>query len=193
MAFLEKRGGMLEAERESMIGDEYFYLTETFHALDEKKSLKDFALKCADHFSQMQKNSSLKISRVGYQGMVACLELAGDYAREDKALKVLLATYPNEPTFMWRKARMLRAQKKLDEALVWIQKAETLAYGYNWFSIQLLKAQILLSQKKNAQAEKVIHAALAQVELDSSTESRNQRLVARLRGLEASAREHKQN
>jgi hypothetical protein len=193
LAFLEQRSGPLESERESMIGDEYFYITETFHALGEKQPLNEYARKCADHFLNMQKNSALKISRAGNQGVVACLELAGDFSREEKTLEVLLKTYPNEPTFVWRKARMLRAQKKLDESLIWIKKAEGLAYGYNWFSIQVLKTQILLTQKKNDQAMRVVQEALAKIDLDSSTEGRNQRLVARLRGLESSAREAQRN
>ncbi|MGZ3721440.1 MAG: hypothetical protein ACXVA9_00835 [Bdellovibrionales bacterium] len=193
LAFLEKRTGLQDAERESLLGDEYYYITQTYQTLEEKTALKEFAVKCVDHFEAMQKNSKLKISRSGYQGMVACLELAEAFPREEKVLNALIEAYPNEPTFKWRMARMLRKQKKFDDALVWIAKAETLAYGYNWFSLQLLKAEILLSQKKREEAKQVVQATLAQIQLDSSTESRNQRLVARLRNLQISASEVSQN
>ncbi len=193
VAFLEKRAGLQEVERDSLLGDEYYYITQTYQTLDQKTALKDFAVKCVAHFEAMQKKSSLKISRSGYQGMVACLELAEAFTREEKALKALMEAYPNEPTFQWRMARMMRKQKKFDDAIAWINKAETLAYGYNWFSLQLLKAEILLSQKKRDEAKSVVQSTLAQIQLDSSTESRNQRLVAKLRKLQTSASEVSQN
>jgi len=193
LTFLNKDTKLLPAERESRLGDEYYSIIEIFNALDEKVSVKDFAKQCVDHFEIMQKNSALKLSRASSQGMIACLELAGDFPREENDLKALIEAYPNEPTFLWRMARMRKKQKKFDDALAWIDKAETLAYGYNWFSLQQLKAEVLLSLKKPAEANKVIDTTLAQIQLDPGSETRNQRLVARLRGLQSSSRQLSEN
>jgi hypothetical protein len=193
LTFLNKDSKLSPAERESRLGDEYYSIIEIFNALDEQISVKDFAKQCVDHFEIMQKTSALKLSRASSQGMIACLELAGDFPREEKALKALMAAYPKEPTFLWRMARMRKKQKKLDDALVWIDKAENLAYGYNWFSLQLLKAEVLVSLQKPSEANKVIVTTLAQVQLDPGSETRNQRLVARLRGLQSSSRQLSKN
>ena len=119
--------------------------------------------------------------------MVACLELAKEYSREEATLKVLIGAYPNEPTFLWREARMLRKEKKPEQALEWVDKAEALAYGYNWMSLQMLKANLLLDLKRNEEAKKVVNETLAQVHLEASENDRNQLMVERLRSLQAQA------
>jgi hypothetical protein len=191
--YLTKDQSLKPSEQESRLGDEYYSITEIYRTLDEKVALKDFANACVNHFAAMQKTSALKISRAGNQGMVACLELSDDFQREEKALKTLMEAYPTEPTFLWRMARMRKKQKKFDDAIAWINKAEALAYGYNWFSLQALKAEVLINQKKTADAKRVVSETLAQIHLDPSTESRNQRLVAKLRALEMSSREVSKN
>lgn len=187
LAFLEDRTGLLEAEKESQLGDEYFYLAQVYEAVGDKAGLKEFGQKCVGHFDAMKKKSLLKISRAGQQGMVACLEMVGDYARETQVLNSLIEAYPNEPTFLMRMGRMYRKRKEPTEALTWINKAEALAYGYNWFSIRVLKAQVLLDLKKPKEADQAVVDTLAQVKLTGEKDSRDQSLVARLRGLQMKA------
>ncbi len=183
--FLSKRSDLSEAEKESLLGDEYYYLAEAFSATGDKLATKDFALKCVDHFSAMKKRSFLKISRAGHQGMIACLEQAESYKKEEETLKSLIEAYPTEPTFLSRMARMYRKQKKFAQALPWIERAEAVAYGYNWINLEIMKADTYLELKKSAEAGGVLREALAQLTLDSSLASRNQSLVGKLRGLQA--------
>jgi hypothetical protein len=56
-----------------------------------------------------------------------------------------------------------------------------------------LKAEVLLNLMKPDDARQVVESTLAQIQLDPSTESRNQRLVARLRDLESTARNVSKN
>jgi hypothetical protein len=183
--FLRKRPGLTEAERASALGDEYYYLTEAYQTAGDKAAARNFALKCVEHFDALKQKSFLKISRAGQQGMTACLELAGDFAREERTLRELMKAYPSEPTFMNRMARMYRKQKKYDQALRWIARAEGSAYGYNWFTLQALKTDVLLEMKRQEEARQVVARALAQVVLDGGSGDRNQSLVARLRDLQA--------
>lgn len=189
ISFLSKQPGLFEAEKESQLGEEYYYITQIYQALDDKTALQEFAAKCSERFESMGKNSQLKISRAGSQGLIACYELAGEFAREEKAVNALIDAYPAEPTFLIRKAKMLRRQKKPDLALEMINKAEGLAFGYNWYNLQLLKGETFLDLKKPDKAREVVDATLAQVRLDGSSDLRNQNLVAKLRGLQSRAAE----
>jgi len=189
LSYLGKQTGLFEAEKESQLADEYYYITQIYQALEDKPALREFAKQCAEHFEAMGKGSQLKISRAGSQGLMACFELSGDFAREEKAVDALIQEYPSEPTFLVRKARMLRKEKMPEAALELLNKAEPLAFGYNWYSLQLMKAEVLLDLKKPEQTRQVVETTLAQVRLDSSQDSRNQRLVQGLRGLQSRASE----
>ncbi len=185
LKFLEGRADLTPAEKASALGEDYLYLSEAFQSAGKTNLAKEFALKCVGHFDQMARQSVLKISRAGQQGMVSCLELAGDFGREGKLLKTLLEAYPTEPTFMNRMARMMIKQKKYDKALAWIAKGEAQAYGYNWFMLQGLKVETLLGMKKRSEALNAINGALAQVSLSDEKDARNQSLVAKLRALQS--------
>lgn len=184
---LERENVLYPAEKESRMADEYYYIAEIYQTLKDKVRLKHFAAKCIEHFDAMRSIGLLKISRAGHQGMVACLELSEDFKREEKTLNALIEAYPEEQTFLWRMARMQRKQKKNLAALVTLQKAEKLAYGYNWFTLQILKAELYLDLKKPGEARKVLDKTLAEIQLDTSRDNRNQGLVARLRVVQSRA------
>lgn len=185
LAFLNSRKDLTEAEKSSQMAEDFLYFSEALQLAGDKAEAKAFARKCAGYFDVLGQKSVLKISRAGQQGMVACLEMAGDFAREEQVLKQLVSAYPTEPTFMSRMARMFRKQKKYDQALTWLEKAERQSYGYNWFSLQALKVDVLLDLRRAKEARKVIAGALAQVSLGGGRDSRNQGLLAKLRGLQA--------
>ena len=187
LIFLSRKTGLFEAEKESQLGEEYYYITQIYQTLDDQAALKDFSARCTERFEAMGKGSLLNISRAGSQGMIACLELGGDFSKGEKTIDSLIAAYPTEPTFLLRKARMMRKQKKPDAALEWLNKAETFAFGYNWYSLQLLKGELYLDLKKPDQTRQVVEATLAQVRLESTRDSRAQSLVERLRGLQSRA------
>jgi tetratricopeptide (TPR) repeat protein len=189
--FLEQSGSLTAAEQASRLGDEYYYLSNVYSAIGQKAQARAFARRCVKRFDDMQAKSVLPASRAGQQGMVACLELAGDYSRATKILAHLVEVYPNEPTFLLRMARLMRKQKKSDLALKWIDRAEKVSYGYNWYRARLLKADTLLQLKKVKEANELLNQTLAKVTLDSDRESRNQVIVSRLRGLQAKVQEMK--
>jgi thiol-disulfide isomerase/thioredoxin len=189
LEFLAKRPGLTQAERASWLGEEYTYLTDVYQMLGRKTEEQKLARDCVKSYDRLApaapSTGLLKVSRAAHQGQVTCLELAGRYSEAEAVLKPLIAAYPSEPTFLTRMARVLRREKKLAPALVWIGKAEEVAYGYNWFSTELLKADILIELKRGGEAASVIDAALGRVNLDSTQDSRDQAVVARLRGLQA--------
>ena len=191
LAFLNTRKDLTNAEKASQMAEEFLYFSEALQLAGDKLEAKAFARKCAGHFDVLGQKSVLKISRAGQQGMVACLEMAGEFVREEQVLKQLVSAYPTEPTFISRMARMFRKQKKYDKALVWIEKAERQSYGYNWFALQGLKVDLLLDLRRPQEARKVIAGALAQVSLGGGKDSRNQGLVAKFRGLQAKVEKSK--
>lgn len=185
--FLTERPGLTEAERASMLAEEYYILGDMFQTLGKKDREKQMARECVAQYEKLGAQSKLKLSRAGRQGMIACLDSAGETARAEAELKPLIEAYPSEPTFLARMARLHRKAKKLNSALEWINKAEQVAYGYNWFSAQLIKADILLDLKRGAEAKAVLAEALGQVQIDGAQDSRNQLTVARLRAAQAKA------
>lgn len=184
-AALSARTGLTEAERASMLGEEFYYMTQVFAKLKDPKKQKEFANKCVDAYQSLKKLSQLKLPRSAQQGLVPCLEQAERYQEALTALKTLVEIYPYEPTFMIRLARLYRKQKKSAQALDWMNKAESVAYGYNWFSLVLIKSEILLDLGRRDEAKSLIDSALNEVQLEPDRESRNQRLVARLRAVQS--------
>ncbi len=178
---LKTRSDLTPAERASALGEEYYYLAQLFLRLKDKAKEKEFAESCVTAYEDLRRLSKMKLPRSAQQGIVPCLEQAGRFQEAEKALKSLVEMYPYEPTFMLRMARLFRKQKKLDLALQWVNKAEVVAYGYNWFSLVLLKSEILLDLKRKDEAKATLSAALTELRLDEDRESRNQLVVSRLR------------
>lgn len=178
---LSKRGDLTEAERASMMGEEYAILAFVYETLGKKAEEKQMAEKCVAAYEKMGASSILKLSRSAQQGRIECLESAGRIADAESAAKTLIEGYPQEPTFLIRMARLQRKAKKPAATLDWISKAEATAYGYNWFSAQLMKADVLMELKRAPEAKAVLKHALEQLALDPSKTSRNQRIAGRLR------------
>lgn len=183
--FLEKREGLTESERASMIGEEYYNLANVFETLNNKSTEKEFADKCVAAYEKLKNLSRLKLGRGAQQTQMACFEMAGRFNEAEKRLQTLVEIYPNEPTFMVRMARLYRKQKKLDQALKWLDKADGVAYGFNWFSAQMIKSDVLLDLKRDQDAEKVLEEALKEVRLSEERDNRNQTVAARLRAAQA--------
>lgn len=181
------REGLSAAEKASLLGEEYSLMRAAYEMLGKKAEEKEMALKCVAAYEQMSAASSLKQSRSSQQGSLSCLEAAGQTAKAESALKSLIAAYPNEATFLIRMARHKRKAKQLKPALEWITKAEKVAYGYNWFNTQLLKADILMELKRGAEAKALLAEALGQVQLGADQDSRNQSVVSRLRAAQTKA------
>lgn len=182
---LQNRLGFTPPEMASALAEEYYYLAQLFARIKDPVREKEFAGKCVVAYQTLKALSKLDLPRSAQQGLVPCLEQAGRFKEAEQVLSSLVEMYPYEPTFMIRMARMYRKQKKLDLALKWINKAETVAYGYNWFSLVLIKSDILLDLKKKGEAKSLLNAALAELRLDEDRDSRNQTVVARLRAAEA--------
>lgn len=185
LEFLNSRAHLTEAERASMMGEEFFYLAQAFEKMKNAAKQKEYAQKCVGAYQALKAQSGPRLSRSAQQGLVPCLEQAEKFQEAQALLKTLVQTYPYEPTFMIRLARLYRKQKKLDLALEWINKAEGVAYGYNWFSLVLIKSDILLDLKQKEEAQSILNAALMELRLDEDRESRNQVIVARLRAAQA--------
>jgi thiol-disulfide isomerase/thioredoxin len=185
LKFLKEHPGWSEGERTAALAEEEMYLSDAYEAAGKKAEQRAIALKCVEHYERMRQLSSLKVSRSAQQGMVTCLDQAGEFARAEATLKPLVAAYPSEMTFLMRMARVLRMEKKAKPALDWAEKAEKVAYGYNWFSVEQVKAEILLDLKRTAEAKKTLDEALGQLALETDKDSRNQEVVARLRAVQA--------
>lgn len=178
---LAARDGLTSAEHASMIGEEYYALAELFERLKDREKEKFYALKCVEAYEFLKRSSTLKTARSAPQVLVPCLEHAGKFQDAQELLATLITAYPNEPTYLMRMARLHRKQKRLDQALQWLGRAEKVAYGYNWFNLVLIKTDVLLDLGRKNEAKAVVNAALSELTLDQDRESRNQIVVARLR------------
>lgn len=183
--FLKNISGVSPAERAEILGDDYVAYTEIYSALGDKKEERKWAEACVKNYEDVQAQSRMKVSRSARQAMVACLEKIGEFTRAEGILGPLIENYKNEPTFVLRMARLKKAQKKYGAALTWADRAADLSYGYNWFNSQMIKVDVLFEMKKKQDAGRVIEEALKQITLDGLDDSRNQAVVARLRGLQA--------
>jgi hypothetical protein len=176
--------GLTPAELASALAEEGLMQHENFEAMGNAKKAKDSAVICADQYEALMKASSLKMARSGGQGRVHCLEMSGRDSEAEALVEKLMKAYPDEPTFLVRMAKLKKKQKKLDEAYAWIQKAEKLAYGYNWYSAILFKASLELEMKNRDAALGTLSGALAQVNLPEEKDRRNHQLVERIRSLQ---------
>ena len=185
--FLSERSGLTPAERASALGEEHYYLADVFSQLKDEAGQRREANACVKSYDSLRQRSQLKLSRGAQQGIVACMELAGDFVAAERTLSALIEAYPKEPTFKQRLARTLKKQKKFEQALQWVLQAEDAAYGYNWFTLQAFKADLLLDLKRDKDALDAVNKALEEIALDENPESRNQLVLSRLRVLQAKA------
>jgi thiol-disulfide isomerase/thioredoxin len=176
-----------QAEVASFLAEEHLLATQIFQTVKRPAQEKQMAEACVAQYKVMASLSALKLARSAQQGMLACLDSAQRFAEAQTLVDQLIQAYPNEPTFLLKKARLYKKQKKFTEALVWAQRADKVAYGYNWFALQALKAELLLAAKKVQEAIVVVDSALAKVPLDEAKDSREQQVVARLRALRLKA------
>ncbi|NJL25479.1 MAG: hypothetical protein HC902_10105 [Calothrix sp. SM1_5_4] len=186
LGFLKGRvTGLTEGERASMLGEEYYYLTMAYEMVGKTNEERRLAEQCVREYEGVNAASVLKMSRSGYQGMVACLEAAERFRRAEEILRSLIDAYPMEPTFLNRMARLQKKQKRYDAALGWLKKAESVSYGYNWFGMMALKADTLIEMKRYSEARQVVNEAIAQLVLSPHADTRDQVLASRLRSIEA--------
>jgi len=178
---LNARQGLTKAEMASMLAEEYLYVADVFEKLKDKNKMKMYAAKCVSNYESLKSLSHLKLGRSAQQNLMPCLEMSGQFDKAHVLLKQLIMEYPNEPTFLLRAARLFRKQKYLIGALGWVDKAIEKAYGFNWFSAQLIKVDILLDLKRVKEAEKVIAETLEEARVSEDKNNRNQTVVARLR------------
>lgn len=189
--FLQKRTHITQAEKLSLLGEEYYYLNRAFEEVGDSKRSRTYALECVKAYKQLREFSRLELPRGAQQGLVACQELAGQWSDAEKTLRTLIAIYPLEPTFLVRMARLKAKQKNFAEALTWVEKAEQVAYGYNWFSALNIKSDILISLNRRDEAAEIIKQALSELRLERDITSRNQIWVARLRAMQNKINESK--
>lgn len=191
--FLKNRSGLSAPEKASQLGEEYLYIADVYDKLNVPAKAREFADKCIGEYRSMRNFSSLKTARGATQNSVPCLEMANRFSEAKSELQKLIAVYPNEPTFLIRLARVLRAEKKFDEALAWVDRALDKAYGYNWITAMLIKSDILLDLKKKSEARAVIDEAIQELRLEKDPSSRNQLIAKRLRAAATKIEEFKVN
>lgn len=191
--FLKNRSELSAPEKASQLGEEYLYLADVYDKLNVPAKVREFADKCIGEYRSMRSFSSLKAARGATQNSVPCLEMAKRFSEAKNELQKLIAVYPNEPTFLIRLARVLRAEKKFDESLVWVNRALDKAYGYNWITAMLIKSEILLDLKKKSEARAVIDEAIQELRLEKEPSDRNQSIAKRLRAAATKIEEFKSN
>lgn len=182
--FQRNRPDLDDLERATQLGEESMAFVELYQLLGKKAEEKKIAEDCVKSYEKVSVKSTLKISRAGSFGLLSCLESSGDLKKVQSLLGPLIEAYPNEATFFLKMARILKKDKKPELALKWAQRADDVAYGYNWFKAQLVKAEVLADLRRKDEARAVVKKSLEQLSLDPSQDSMSQFWAGRLRGLQ---------
>lgn len=184
---LNNRDQLSSSEKVFMLAEESYFLSMIFETVGDKRAQQEWAKACVEQMQSL--DPVLQKTRSVVQMLVPCLERAGKFSQAENHLKALIQSYPNEPTFLIRLARAKKKQKKFSEALAALEKAEGLAFGFNWLSTQVLKAEVLLEMKRKPDASRVIASAIAEIALDESRDSTSQTYLARLRSMQEKSAE----
>ncbi len=185
LEFLNQKKNLSEMERASLLADEHYYLTQVYGVLKREIEKRLSAKTCVQEVEKFE-NRSLR------QVQAACLVQADEFAKAEVLYKALIQEFPKEPTFRVSLARLYRKRKKFEQALKAANEAEDLAYGFNWYSLQLLKSDILMDLQRAEEALEVVRSALHEVRI-TGEEDRYQQVVSRFRSRELQVQEKLRN
>lgn len=183
--WLESRVYVRDSERQSALVEEFSSQAENYERVGDGKNATQVAGLCAGLAEAEAGSSMLRVPRATGIARSYCLEKVGQFKEADKIYQQLMEAYPSEATFFIRYANFLKRQKHLPEAHAMVERAEQLAYGYNWMKAVVLKANIEIAMQKSMAAKETIQKALAELDLSSpDPDSRDQRLARMFRDLE---------
>lgn len=186
LSLLKATPGLKNAERQSMMGEEYYYLMSVYDSVGDKASMKKMADQCVAEFASMDRQVLLNSgeSRAATQGRIACLEAKGDFAKSRRLIQGLIAKYPTDPTFLMRMASSYKREKNFKEAAKWYEKADQVSFGYNWLRNRTGWVEALIELKKFDRAKDLLGNALDQIRVNSDPDHRDQAYLGRLRKLQ---------
>lgn len=84
------------------------------------------------------------------------LELLEDDKRLADFYAVLMAAYPSDYVYAYRRAKYLQAHERASEALPFIEKADKLAYGANRLKVTEVRARILAALGRKDEAKELL-------------------------------------
>lgn len=165
------------------VADLVSYEASFFEALGSTEEARALWSKAADAYGAQAGASPLKMPRAANLNRADALRSAGRLQEAEELYAALAKAYPEEFTFNYDYASVLKAAKKAAEAYPYAAKAAAAGYGDNWLRAVRLKAELESDLGRRADAIKTLDTALAQTEMPQSTEVRTGRYLLALRGL----------
>ena len=174
----------LKLQDNGYIAGYYLDVLGSIHDLfKEESKAREFYLKAAQYFENLEKSSSLSAPRSARIEAAYYYFKAQEFTKAKKLYERSIESYPEEFTFNFFYANTLFKLKEYDRAFEYVNRAEQHAYGDNWLRAVNLKGEIDLARGRKKEAQATLENALAQISPPSSTQVRTHRYVARMREL----------
>jgi len=169
-------------------GDLYYDEAALWELSEDKDKAKAAYSKAADFYGELAKGSSLATARAANMSRGYMLQGAGRIDEAKVLYEELAASYPEEFTFYYGYAKVLKELKELDKGYAYAGQAVERAYGDNWLRAVALKAKFELAMDRKQAAAATIESALEEAVIPRSPDVRTHAYIADLRKLLAEAR-----
>lgn len=154
-----------------------------FEALGSTEEARALWSKAADAYAAQAAKSPLKVPRAANLGRADALKSAGRLSEAEGLYEALVKAYPEEFTFCYDYASVLKDAGRAEAAYPYAVKAEKNAYGDNWLRAVRLKAELELALGRKQDAARTVDEALARTEMPKSSAVRTGRYLLALRRL----------
>lgn len=168
--------------------DIYFIRADAFEKLGSKTEAQ-FVYKLATKEIEQQIKKyklDIKTNRGFNLDRVYAIYKSGDFPTADTLYKDLIKVYPEEFTFYYNHASVLKELNKKEEALTQAQKALDFSYGDNKLRAAYLTADLMKDLDKKSESKKVIDEVITSFSLPENKSIRTHRYYKKLVDLKES-------
>lgn len=162
--------------------DIYFIRADAFEKLGSKTEAQ-FVYKLATKEIEQQIKKyklNIKTNRGFNLDRVYAIYKSGDFPTADSLYKELIKVYPEEFTFYYNHASVLKELNKKEDALMQAQKALEFSYGDNKLRAAYLTADLMKDLDKKSESKKVIDEVLTSFTLPENKTIRTHRYYKKL-------------
>lgn len=162
--------------------DIYFIRADAFEKLGSKTEAQFVYKLAAKEIEQQIKKYKLNIkTNRGYNlDRVYAIYKSGDFATADGLYKDLIKVYPEEFTFYYNHASVLKELNKKEEALAQAKKSLEFSYGDNKLRAAYLTADLMKDVTSKSESLKIIDEALNSYKLPDDKTIRTHRYYKKL-------------
>jgi tetratricopeptide (TPR) repeat protein len=142
-------------------GDLYWSQADFLDEIGDAAASKAAWSMAADAYKAQAARSPLAVPRAANFGVAEALMHAGRTAEAKALYERLLKAYPEEFTFNYDYASVLKSQGDAAAAYPYAVQAEAASYGDNWLRAVRLKGELELALGRKTEAARTVDAALS--------------------------------